>query len=65
MREPLLNKREVARYLGVTERTVERWQTELGLPFLRMGGVNRYRPAEIDSWADNGTRIPGTEQAPS
>lgn len=42
--EPVLTKRDVARKLKVSTRTVER----LHLPSLRVGGQNRYRWSEVE-----------------
>jgi excisionase family DNA binding protein len=44
---------DVAEYLAVTERTVRAWQTEHRLPFLKIGGVIRFRPPDVISWADS------------
>ncbi len=51
--ERWLSKKMIAEYLGVTVRTVERWQ-HAGLPHRRVGGVNRYRASEVDSWMGTG-----------
>jgi hypothetical protein len=45
MNEPWLTKREVARKLRVSTRTIER----LRLPFSRVGGQNRYRMSQVES----------------
>jgi hypothetical protein len=42
--EPWLTKRELARKLGVSARTVVR----LGLPHMRVGGQNRYMLSECE-----------------
>lgn len=44
MAEGWLTKRELARRLGVSPRTVVR----LGLPHMRVGGQNRYRMSEVE-----------------
>lgn len=44
MTEPWLNKRELARKLGISTRTVER----LKLPCHRVGGQNRYVMTEVE-----------------
>ena len=44
-----VTKREIADYFGVTPRFIE-LQQHLGLPVLRMGAVNRYRPSEVETW---------------
>jgi hypothetical protein len=43
--EPWLTKRELARKLRVSPRTLER----LRLPFTRVGGQNRYRMGQVES----------------
>lgn len=48
---PLLDSREVATYLKVSESTLSRWRTErTGPPFLRMGAITRYRLDAVDVW---------------
>ncbi len=44
MSEPWLTKRDLARELGVSIRTVER----MALPFMRVGGQNRYHMSEVE-----------------
>jgi hypothetical protein len=43
--EPWLTKREVARKLRVSSRTIER----LRLPCTRVGGQNRYRMSQVEA----------------
>jgi excisionase family DNA binding protein len=43
--EPWLTKRELARWLHCSTRTIER----LHLPALRVGGQNRYRLSEVEA----------------
>ena len=48
---PLLDSREVAAYLKVSESTLSRWRSAgTGPPFLRLGGVARYRLDAVDRW---------------
>lgn len=48
---PLLDSREVAAYLKVSEATLSRWRTDKkGPPFLRMGGITRYRVDDVEAW---------------
>ncbi|MDF2990579.1 MAG: DNA-binding protein [Microbacterium sp.] len=49
---PLLDSREVAAYLKVSESTLSRWRTDhKGPPFLRLGGgVIRYRLDAVGAW---------------
>lgn len=50
--EPLWTVADVARYLGVTERTVRTWQYSHRLPHLKIGGTVRFRPDQVYSWAE-------------
>ncbi|GAA2005661.1 MULTISPECIES: helix-turn-helix domain-containing protein [Micrococcales] len=48
---PLMHSREVAAYLKVSESTLSRWRSGgSGPPFLRLGGIARYRLAAVDRW---------------
>ena len=49
-REPWLSKRQAAEHLGVTTRSIERWQRERGLPAHRAGTLCRYKASELDKW---------------
>lgn len=48
-REPWVTKQQLADHLQVTRRWIES-QQQLGLPFLRMGGMNRYIVSEVEAW---------------
>lgn len=48
---PLMDSREVAAYLKVSESTLSRWRSaRTGPPFLRLGGIARYRLDDVDRW---------------
>ena len=48
---PLMHSREVAAYLKVSESTLSRWRSAgTGPPFLRLGGIARYRLDAVDLW---------------
>lgn len=48
---PLLDSREVAAYLKVSESTLSRWRSAgTGPPVLRLGGIARYRLEAVDRW---------------
>ncbi|HET9154264.1 MAG TPA: hypothetical protein VFN85_09140 [Solirubrobacterales bacterium] len=47
--ERWITKQQLARHLGFTVRWIE-YQQRLGLPYLRMGGMNRYRASEVEAW---------------
>jgi predicted DNA-binding transcriptional regulator AlpA len=48
---PLMDSREVAAYLKVSESTLSRWRSAgTGPPFIKLGGIARYRFDAIDMW---------------
>jgi predicted DNA-binding transcriptional regulator AlpA len=47
--EPWLTKQQLAEHLAVSDRWIE-MQQHVGLPYLRMGGLNRYRASEVEAW---------------
>ncbi|MHB8243192.1 MAG: helix-turn-helix domain-containing protein [Solirubrobacteraceae bacterium] len=47
--EPWVTKQQLADHLQVTRRWIE-YQQQLGLPYLRMGGMNRYIVSEVEAW---------------
>lgn len=55
-----LSRREVARYLGVSERSISEWTTrpagENPLPERRAGGEPRYKREEVDAWGEREAR---------
>lgn len=47
--ERWVTKRQLARHLQVTPRWIEQ-QQNLGLPHLRLPGINRYRISVVEAW---------------
>jgi hypothetical protein len=47
--EKWLTKQQLAAHLQVTPRWIE-LQQSLGLPHMRMGGMNRYILSEVEAW---------------
>lgn len=48
---PLRDSREIAAFLRVSESTLSRWRAEKkGPPFIRIGGVTRYRFEQVEQW---------------
>jgi len=48
---PLMDSREIAAYLKVSESTLSRWRSAgQEPPFLRLGGIARYRLDAVDAW---------------
>lgn len=51
---PLLDSRAVSDYLKVSESTLSRWRADRkGPPFVRMGGVTRYRFDAVETWLNS------------
>jgi excisionase family DNA binding protein len=50
-RQPPLDVRGTASYIGCTERYVRRLVFERRIPFLKVGGTKvRFMPADLDTW---------------
>ncbi len=47
--EPWWRKKQLAEWLGVSERTIERWTAD-GMPCRRIHRTVRYRPSEVEAW---------------
>ena len=48
---PWRDSREIAAFLRVSESTLSRWRAEKkGPPFIRIGGVTRYRIEQVEHW---------------
>ncbi|MFK4790455.1 helix-turn-helix transcriptional regulator [Microbacterium sp. ZW T5_56] len=48
---PLMHSRDIATYLKVSESTLSRWRSAgTGPPFIRLGGIARYRVEAVDAW---------------
>lgn len=50
--ERLLNKKGVAALLGINPRTVDNWIYQRFIPHLKIGGVVRFRPADIEQFLE-------------
>ena len=51
----LFGQRELAIFLGVSQRTLERWRSEqLGPPYIAAlkGGTIRYRKSDVEAWLE-------------
>jgi excisionase family DNA binding protein len=54
--EALIDLKEVAARLGVTERFVRRLVFERRIPHLKVGRLLRFAPSELDAWLDDTRR---------
>ena len=48
----LLSRRDIARYLGVSIPVLRSWIREKNLPCFKIGGVMRFRQAEVNLWLE-------------
>lgn len=46
---------DVAKYFGVTDRTVRRWLKETSIPHSRPGGSIRFNLDDVIAWAEDVT----------
>ena len=54
----LLNKRQVADYLGLRVYTIDSWVSQKKIPFVKVGRCVRFRPEAIESWLKERTVEP-------
>ena len=54
MPEKLVNLKDVAVYLSMSEDTVRTWIKEGKLPFYRVGKRYKFKISEIDDWIRSG-----------
>jgi excisionase family DNA binding protein len=48
----MLNRKQVAKKLGVSERTINRWTIARVIPYYRVNGIVRYDEKMIDGWLE-------------
>lgn len=46
----ILSEEQVVELLGVKYNALRRWRNELGLPYMKIGRVIRYKRSDIDQW---------------
>ena len=51
----LKNKKQAARYLGISEGGIERAMRR-GLPYVKVGGLVRFRPEDLTAYVEAHTR---------
>lgn len=54
----LLNSKETAEYLGVTEGTLAVWRTNkrYNIPYIKVGHLIKYRVSDLERWLDERTK---------
>jgi excisionase family DNA binding protein len=48
----LLNKKEIAKKIGVSERTVQRWIQARSIPYKNINGMIRFDETIIEKWLE-------------
>jgi len=51
-RKHLLNKRQVADYLGLKVYTIDAWVSQHRIPYIKLGRLVRFDPDEINKWIE-------------
>jgi excisionase family DNA binding protein len=46
----VLNKKETAKKLGVSERTITRWMEDRKIPYYLLNGIARFDSEKLDNW---------------
>jgi excisionase family DNA binding protein len=54
--ENLVEIREVATYFGCSTAGIRKWIRERNFPFIKLAGILRFRPSEIEVWVSKGER---------
>jgi excisionase family DNA binding protein len=54
--ENLLTIRELSKILKINKSTLYQWVNEGKIPYIRMGGIIRFRKNDIVKWLDQCTR---------
>lgn len=54
----LMTKREISKYFGVTERTIEVWMRRRYIPFIKIGQTVRFRVASVLRYVDEKYLVP-------
>lgn len=51
----IMNASEVAKYLGLEEKTIRNWTSSKKIPVIKLGGTVRYRKTDIDKFLEQNT----------
>ena len=58
----LMGPAEVAKYLGMTERTILLWAQQQKIPAFKVGSVWRFRRSEVDRWLESTRSGPSADE---
>ena len=57
----LMGPAEVAKYLGMTERTIYLWAQQKKLPAFKVGSVWRFRRSDVERWLESNRSGPSSD----
>jgi len=55
--KPIMNLKEVAQYLGLSQMSIYRYIKQRKIPASRVGGVWRFRKEKIDAWLEKQEKV--------
>ena len=55
--KPIMNLKEVAQYLGLSQMSIYRYIKQRKIPVSRVGGVWRFRKEKIDAWLEKQEKV--------
>ena len=55
--KPIMNLKEVAQYLGLSQMSIYRYIKQRKIPASRVGGVWRFRKEKIDAWLERQEKV--------
>lgn len=58
----LMGPAEVAKYLGMTERTIHQWAQQKKIPAFKVGSVWRFRRSDVDRWLESNRSGPVSDE---
>lgn len=57
-RQPLMNTKQLAEYLGIKPGTIRIWTCKGKIPFIKVNGATRFRLENVDRWINRNTVHP-------
>ena len=58
MNDELLTPKEVCKRWSISIHTLYKWTSLRLIPFTKIGGLLRFRKADLDNWAEEGVQTP-------
>ena len=51
----LMDIANAAAYLGISVRTLRKWKDKRLVPFVKLGGLLKFRKSDLDAWIEQNT----------